>query len=354
MTARFFKRIVRVTTFRESVPVNPTKFQVSRSTNTLEITDLRVQFKINRTLTKHPNACDVTITNLSTETRTDLETKPLLVQLDAGYEDDALRLMYTGDLRFGMTKESGPNWETLLQLGDGDCMHRWARVNKSYSPGTSVRTVLRDCARSMGFELPDNLASDKSLDQAFGTGTTAHGPSRDEFTRLLAPFGYHHSYQNGVLRILRDDEATPGGPILIGEDFGMIGTPEFGSPPRSGKPPHITVKMLLYPEISPGCTVDLRSKVKNGLFRVESVRHEGDTHGQAWHTTLEIKPQAVESADKTAVNQATPQPGVVGGLLGGALGGVASGRAGRPLKVVDLDKFDALSDTFAAGPLAPK
>lgn len=285
-------RSVKVTTFRENVPKKPTNFVVTRKPNTTEITDLRVQFKVTRTLTKHPNACDITITNLAESTRVDLETKPLLVELHAGYDGD-LKLMYNGDLRFGMTKQEGVQWETLLQLGDGDCMHRWARVNKSYSAKTSVRTVLKDCAKSMGFQLPEHLAKDPKLDHTFETGKTSHGPSRDELTRLLSPFGYHYSIQNGVLRILRDDQTHSNSALILGKEQGMIGTPEFGSPPRSGKPPHMTVKFLLYPELTPGDRVELRSKVKNGLFRLESVKHTGDTHGSgdtSWTTEVEIKP----------------------------------------------------------------
>lgn len=287
-----FKRSVTVTTFRENVPGNPTNFKVTRSPNTTIITDLRVQFRVTRTLTKHPNACDITITNLASTTRIDLETKPLLVQLNAGYDGNE-KLLYVGDLRFGMTKQSGANWETLLQLGDGDCMHRWARVNKSYKAGTSVRAVLKDAARSMGFELPKNLDADKSLDRAFASGTTSYGPSRDELTRLLSPFGYHWSIQNGVLTILADNQASSTTALALDEDHGMIGTPEFGSPPRSGKPPHMTVNNLLYPELSPGNMVYLTSKVKTGFFKLESVKHTGDTHSageNSWCTTVEIKP----------------------------------------------------------------
>lgn len=290
---QFFNRIVKVTTFRENVPVDPTDFRLARTASTVDVTDLRVQFKVHRSHTKHPNQCDITITNLAGTSRTDFETKPIVVQLDAGYANDALRLLYIGDLRFGMTKEAGPNWETMLQLGDGDCTHRWSRVNKSYAPGTAVRTVLRDCAQSMGFVLPRSLEKDASLDQSFATGRTSNGPSRDELTKLLAPFGYTYSVQNGVLRVLREQDVAPGTAIPIGEGYGMIGSPEFGTPPRSGKPPHMSVNMLLYPELMPGGTVDLTSKVKKGQFRIETVRHEGDTHGSgenSWTTKIEIKP----------------------------------------------------------------
>lgn len=293
MALRLFKRNVRVTCWRETVPQDPTKFEVSRYPEQTEISDLRVQFSIKKSLPhgKHPkpNTCDVTITNLAQATRSNLETKPLVVELHAGY-DDVFHFMFGGDLRFAMTKMDGPNWETLLQLGDGDCHHRWARMNRTYSSNVTVRTILGDCATSMGMRLPDELAKDPALDAKFVSGDVAFGPTRDKFTELLSPFGYQWSIQNGQLRILRSDRAHPGTIIPIDEENGMIGSPEFGSPPRSGKPPHMTVKTLLYPQVNPGDRVRVTSKVKTGDFRVENVTHSGDTHGDSWETEMELKP----------------------------------------------------------------
>jgi hypothetical protein len=289
MSLKLFKRNVKVTCFRETVPSDVTKFEVSRLPNHTEITDLRVQFNVRKDLGKRPNTCDVTITNLSQSTRTDLETKPLVVQLEAGY-DDVSRFMFGGDLRFAMTKMDGPNWHTLLQLGDGDCHFRWSRMNKTYGANTTVRQVIKDASKSMGLSLPKNLDADTSLDKSIKDGILAYGPTRDILTTYLAPYGYSWSIQNGQLRILRDDRTHADTYKEINEDTGMIGSPEFGSPPKSGKPPHMTVNMLLYPELMPGDKVLLTSKVKSGFFRVEYVEHKGDTHGESWHTQVEIKP----------------------------------------------------------------
>lgn len=289
MSLRLFKRSVKVTCWRESVPQDVTKFEVKRLPNQTEISDLRVQFHIRKDHSKHPNSCDVTITNLSQTTRTDLETKPLNVQLEAGY-DDVLRFMFVGDLRFAMTKMDGPNWHTLLQLGDGDCHYRWSRMNKSYGSGVTVRQVLKDASKSMGLSLPKTLEGDPALDRALNSGALAFGPCRDVLTRYLAPYGYSWSIQNGNLRVLRDDRTHADTYREISEEYGMIGSPEFGSPPKSGKPPHMTVNMLLYPELIPGDKVKLTSKVKNGFFRIERVEHRGDTHGNDWTTEVEIKP----------------------------------------------------------------
>lgn len=289
MPLRLFKRNIRITAWRESVPADPTKFEVSRFPNQTEITDLRVQFRVRKDIRRTPNTCDVTITNLASSTRTDLETKPLNVQLEAGY-DDVYRFMFLGDLRFAMTKMDGPNWHTLLQLGDADCHYRWARMNKSYGSNTSVKTIVNDAAKSMGLALPKNVQDDPALDEVFKHGELAFGPTRDQLTRFLAPYGYSWSIQNGQLRVLRDDRTHADTYKEISEEYGMIGSPEFGSPPKSGKPPHMTVNMLLYPEINPGDKVLLTSKVKTGFFRVDLVEHSGDTHGQEWNTQLELKP----------------------------------------------------------------
>lgn len=290
MSLSLFKRGVKVTCWRETVPQDVTKFEVKKLNNQqLEITDLRVQFHVRKDLSKHPNACDVTITNLSQSTRVDLETKPLQVQLEAGY-DNVYRYLFAGDLRFAMTKMDGPNWHTMLQLADGDCHFRWSRMNKTYGKNTSVRQILKDAAASMGLALPRNLERDPTLDQAYGNGTSVSGPVRDVLTMHLAPYGYSWSIQNGQLRILRDDRTHADTYREINEENGMIGSPEFGSPPKSGKPPHMTVNMLLYPELMPGDKVLLTSKVKTGFFKIERVEHRGDTHGDEWKTEIEIKP----------------------------------------------------------------
>ena len=288
---RLFRRTAVVTAWLETIPTDETKFNPTKlSSESIEIKDLRIQFSMRKSLKKTPNESDVTITNLSSTSRAFMERRPMLVQVDAGY-DDVPRLLFTGDVRFAMTKLKGADWETLLQVGDGDCHYHWSRVNRSYGPGTSVRTMLTDAAGSLGFKLPKHLADDKTLNAQFATGRTLQGPTRDELSRLLAAYGYDWSIQNNQLVVLRDDQVNAGQAIPISEETGMLDTPEFGSPPRSGKKPHINVKMLLYPEIVPGCLIQLTSKVKNGLFRVEEVTHRGDTHGTTWETEIEISPR---------------------------------------------------------------
>lgn len=255
----------------------------------VEITDLRIQFSVEKHLAKEPNAATLTVTNASKTTRSFLETKPLIVQIAAGY-DGVARHLFTGDLRFAKSTREGTDWETELQLGDGDRAYRYARVSRSYKAGTSVIVALREAAAALGLDLPGPITTSPALATQFAAGVVLHGPARDELTKLLAPYGYHWSIQDGKLVILKDAEIRADRAIVISADAGMIGSPEFGEPATKGAPPSLTVRTLLYPEVTPGGKISVESKAIRGVFKVVRVVHAGDSHGDDWTTEIEARP----------------------------------------------------------------
>ncbi len=289
--SRLFKRKVEVIVWRESTPSDPTNYkpQTLGSGEQLEIRDLRVKFRVVRDFSKHPNSAEVEIYNLAPHSRALLQELPLKIQVSAGYDDGPMRLVASGDVRFTMSKQDGVDWVTMIQIGDGARAYAHARVNKSFGKNTTYRQLLGSIATSMGLKLPSNIAT-LPLDTKIVTGATLHGPARDEMTRVLDAFGLAWSIQNGTLRILSDQAVVPGSALPLGVEQGMIGTPEFGSPPKSGKKPHMTVKCLLYPELIPGDKIQLTSKAKSGLFKLVKVEHAGDTAGGEFMTSVEIQP----------------------------------------------------------------
>jgi len=290
--ARLFKRACKVTIYRTAEPgsfiaSNPQFFV--QQPNAIEVSELRVQFKIEKSLESSPNACEVTITNANPATRAFLEKKPLVVRLDAGYDDNS-RHVFTGDLRYGQSQLDGTDWNTTLQLGDGDRAYRNARVSRSYRKGTSVITALKEVATSLGLQLSGDVAASPDLQVQFASGHSLQGPARDELTRLLAPFGYHWSIETGRLQILKDQAVAPGTAFLISQDTGMIGSPDYATPERNGKPPQLKVKTLLYPELFAGAPINVNSRDVEGVFRINKLIHSGDTHDSDWTTEIEAIP----------------------------------------------------------------
>jgi hypothetical protein len=111
-------------------------------------------------------------------------------------------------------------------------------------------------------------------------------------TRILARHDLDWSIQDGKLQILAPDATRRSNEaLIISQDAGMIGSPEYGAPSEKGKPPTLTVRTLLYPQITPGDKIQLitRTRTINGFFRVERVTHTGDTHGGDWQTSIECR-----------------------------------------------------------------
>jgi hypothetical protein len=279
------------------ISTNPQYFDELPNATIIE--NLRFRFSVEKSVDREPNKCEIQITNLAPTTRVDLTTKPLIVTVLAGYDGNA-RYLFKGDLRFGYSKQEETEWTTILQLADGDRAFRHAQIHKSYRKGSSVVTALRDVVASMGLKLDSRLGSSAELQAGFASGRALTGSAAEELTQLLEPYGYRWSIQDGRMQILKDSEVREGEAFVINESTGMIGSPEYQVPEapsttKSGKPAarkglKLRVKMLLYPELTPGAKVAVQSESVNGTFRIERVTHEGDTYDGDWTTEFEAKP----------------------------------------------------------------
>lgn len=285
-----FGRIVNLTLAKQPtgfVGSNPKYFD--QLGNGLEITDLKVKFEIKKSLGKEPNTCTMTVTNLSPESRAFSEAKPLLGFLSAGHDGVARRL-FAGNITFSRSRRDKTDWETKMQIGDGTRAFSHAFMSRSYAKPVSAQQVLSDAAASMGLTLPPEAEQSQDLRQALATGLNAHGPARDILTKLLAPYGFGWSIQNGRLQILADDQVSSTNALLINQQTGLIGTPEHSVPKRPGDPIDLTFETLIYPEIQPGCMVKVESEAAEGVYKVQDVEHRGDIRGTEWTTKVKALP----------------------------------------------------------------
>jgi hypothetical protein len=258
-------------------------------TNAIEITDLDISFQIDKSDGEEPNKCELVIFNVAPKTRAEIVRKPLHVNIEAGYDGER-RLLFVGDLRYGYSVPVGTQWETRLELADGDRAYGLGRVNRSYKTGTNIRTAIEYAAKQMGFTLPRKLYIDSELSEQFQAGSTLSGSAAHALTKLLAPYGYHWSIQNNTLQVLSDDEVRESEAWVISEDAGMEGSPEWQTSDKAGESPKLRVSSRLFPQLIPGGKVRVDSRDVRGLFRIKRVSHSGESNGQQWSTEIEVKP----------------------------------------------------------------
>lgn len=257
---------------------------------TVEVDGLKVSFKITRDSKPEPNAGEISVWNLSRDTRAKFAEQTVPVILQAGYGDNIAQV-FQGDIPTDgiSTVRDGPDWVTTFRAGDGAQAFRTARVSRSFGKGTKIVDVLKKVAQDLGVGMGNaaaKLASgdlDGAVTELFG-GVVLNGPVPRELDRLLRSFGYEWSIQDGELQVVERDGFTDGDAVVLTPDTGLIGSPE------PGKDGFTKIRSLLQPHILPRVRLQLETEAHEGLFVVSRVVHSGDTHGDAWYSDCEARP----------------------------------------------------------------
>lgn len=259
--------------------------------NSTVIEGLRVQFSVEKDDQSTANKATVSVTNLARSSRADLVTLPRRMILEAGYRDEPLSMLFIGDVSAspGSTYDGIDNVTTFLGKDGGRAIKN-AKVSKSFiGPTTALRQV-QEAAAAMGLRAPENLALLEELRAEHPHGVALRGLASDALSRLLKPHGLGWSIQDGKLRVAKAGDFAPDEVILIDAAAGLIGSPELSPPTKPGEKPTLTAKCLLFPELTVGRRVEVRSKTATGTFKIKGVKHEGDNMDAEMYTEIEGTP----------------------------------------------------------------
>lgn len=254
----------------------------------VEITNLRVAFKIQRSHKQDPSPGHIAVYNLAESTRSRLATKGLQAQLEAGYSN-SLPLIYSGGIERVNDKREGPDRVTILECDDGSAALAQARVSKAFKAGARFTDVFKDLADSLGVNAGQALEQfkegnfDRGLQQ-LANGLVVHGPAREALDQLARSVGIEWSIQNGELVYTRPGQPLPGQVVRLAHGSGLIGTPQRG---EQGV---VRAKSLILAGIEPARKVRLESEHVSGFFRVDAAVYNGDSHGDEWSAELECRP----------------------------------------------------------------
>lgn len=264
--------------------------------DTVEFTGLDVRFSIEKTLKLQPNTCELAIWNLNESHRAQLEqlapragakaTTGVPCRIEAGYED-ALSLIWLGDLRTVETTREGSDWITTVSSGDGEKALQHARISVSYGPKTSLDVALRAMARALGVgegNLSKVVAGLKQAGQSvYPAGKVLSGP----VVRVLQDFArsadLEVSIQDGALQFTDRGKALAGTALKLSEATGLVESPSVD---QKGV---LHAKMLMIPDVRPGTLVVLEGARVKGNYRITKVEWTGDSAGTDWYIEIEAE-----------------------------------------------------------------
>lgn len=287
MSQQLFNRVVKLTI----APPLPGNFRGAKTQSAMVVQDLRVRFKITKTLRKEPNTSKIEVYNLNETSRGQLQGKGARVWLEAGYSNK-LAQAFVGDVRYIDHHKDNADWISKFELGDGERAFVHGRVNKSFKAGTTKADILKALAQQSGWDLGNISDFYASLGQKYLSGYVAWGRANQEIDRLLRSQGLTFSVQDGAIQILPLAGYTPQAAVLIDEAHGMVGSPEAGSAPTKGKARILKVKCLMDSDkikLRPGNRISLQSQAHKGVYVIQKIELDGDTHSDPWYCELEVK-----------------------------------------------------------------
>lgn len=273
------------------------------------ITGLRIQFRIQKTIKK--NTFSVMIYNLAEESRNLIREQGDKLALEVGYTGiptgtGFLEILAIGDIKFVDSVKQGPDWITTINSEDGSKAKELARINESFSPGTTIKDIALKAKEkidellgntggseneSILFSILESIRNATSEPEVEGGetdaiaqfGMTVSGSAAKLLDDVTSTFGLEWSVQNNVVTI-RNVAADNGKPfILLNPNTGLIGSP------TRGEKGLIKARTLILPGIDPGRRLRLDSTIE-GDYKAIKIDFDGDTHGQNWYADTEAIP----------------------------------------------------------------
>lgn len=296
---------------------------VSDGGDGLNIDELRVVFKVSQSDVQTPNHAIIRVYNLSDETAQAIQKEFTAVRLQAGYQDGAYGVVFSGTIKQVRRGRESPT-DTFLDIlaADGDQAYNLGFVNKSLAAGATAEDERNALVDAMG--IPKGYVADMPPGAA-QRGQVKFGMARDYMRDLSSTNNMTWSIQNGQVQMIPNTGYRPGTAVVLNANTGMIGLPvqtEGG----------ILVKCLLNPNIKIGSLLQIDNQsiqrdlfggkllnapgrleelqgikpkiTDDGFYRVYVNEFEGDTHGQPWYN--EITCLAVDKSSPEAQSVKNP------------------------------------------------
>lgn len=293
----------------------------------LDVSQLRCTFRASKTVTMQANLSEVVIYNLNANTENTIITEGNEIIIEAGYEGEAqYGVIFRGQIIQPIRdKEDGHTYKLKLTSLDGDTFLNYGTMNVTYEKGQTQRKIIEDIVTKASVPSELGSISENLSTQQLTRGKVVFGMARD-FLRQLAKFQQATFYvEDGKVNFVRADDLPTGEVVELNPASGLIGVPvqsELGVQfkcllnPRIklGTMVHIDSSLVREAQFTPNFTqIGQTAKVQkvnplevNGLYKVISIDHIGDTRGDDWYTECKTVSQKGAVPDLLTLSTGNP------------------------------------------------
>jgi hypothetical protein len=241
--------------------------------------------------------------------------------LIAGYANALPGRLISGALLRAPSRHVGTEWITTLSIADGAVELARAECDRAFEAGTPALEVVRYCCQCMGFALAPIPVPAALAAYVLARGFTAAGRARETLDAILAGVAPDLSQLPGLARavigfgqlfdsfaggaplsrplvwwvedrmvwILERGAALPAPPIVVSAR-GLPGAALLLERADRGEDGQVRLPLLLHPGFRLARAVQVLDPPLAGLYRVNSLEHQGDNRAGTFTTTAMVLP----------------------------------------------------------------
>lgn len=255
----------------------------------LLISDLDVDFNIEKSAVLAENTAEFTIYNAKEATRKKVLRKGNNLICSLGYKDEAVANVFTGNIETAITQKKGPNWITNIRAYTIQAKTQSlgkTLVSLSFSPNTPIATPLQKLSDLSGLVLTgiENVSS-VQLPNGWVYAGSYTGALR-YITTILASYDIGLFMDNNEIVIYKIGEASRYKFVQLNYNGGLLSITDITKAEETKK--RVAMNSIIIPQLRVnGIAVITDTGANDGSYIIDRFKMSGNNYGGGWNMMSE-------------------------------------------------------------------
>jgi hypothetical protein len=244
------------------------------------ISDLDIEFKIEKTQTITSNYCEIKVFNASSETRTKILKKGANIILTLGYEDEQKAVVFIGNIETAYSSRNGSTWETVIKAYSVRSKTQKLEaliVSLSYTANSSVSQPLKALSTLSGLVL-SGVSNASSINMPNGWVYSGSFYGAIKYIQSILESNSRGLYiDNNEIVLYNVGVASRYKNVNLTYNTGLLKVDDITKAGETKK--RVYIESIIIPQ--------LRTERNDGAYIVEKLSIGGDNFGGKWEMQAE-------------------------------------------------------------------
>lgn len=250
----------------------------------LLISDLHIDFNVERSITFSENSSEFVIYNAKADTRNKILQKDNNLIFKAGYEDEGIGTLFIGNITESKSIQEGPDWKTTIQAAairsEKEPLEN-TTVSISFASKSLLNSIIDEIGTAMGLVVLGSENASVELPNGWTYVGSAKG-ALGYCNQVLKDNDAALYIDNNSIVIYRTDVISSRfSGLILSYDSGLKSVQEITetTDEKKRKEKRISFNSIMLPKIQPNGLIQIKNTKNDGTYLVEKIRFFGNNYG---------------------------------------------------------------------------